>query len=181
MRDVESVRRRRCRRLLEIWAAERPARKLRWPAASWTCALWPGAYNRLECPTVHQHEEDAVRARARGSGGVVDPRPFCRVNRHFDLDNRPHERPLTKPASERVPDGVTRSVDVQALVTLLTRAAGRRGVQSLTKPHDRPNVPPPRKQIDLTPVSKISPRLWSNREDSGGRQRTESERQVATA
>jgi hypothetical protein len=37
------------------------------------------------------------------------------INRHFDADNRPHERPLTPPP-ETVPVGLRRKVDLRALV-----------------------------------------------------------------
>lgn len=43
--------------------------------------------------------------------------PFAGGNRHFDINNKAHARPLTPPPTDRVPDGVRRNVDVQALIT----------------------------------------------------------------
>jgi hypothetical protein len=42
---------------------------------------------------------------------------FAGVNRHSDIENRPYDRPLTRPPTDRLPDGVTRTVDVEPLVT----------------------------------------------------------------
>jgi hypothetical protein len=56
----------------------------------------------------------AAEREVRAALWILDPLPG--VNRHFYIDNRPHQRPLTAPP-DRVPDGVTRPVDVCALVT----------------------------------------------------------------
>jgi len=42
--------------------------------------------------------------------------PFAGINRHFDIDNRTHPRPLTPPP-DRVLRGHRRRVDLQALIT----------------------------------------------------------------
>jgi hypothetical protein len=43
--------------------------------------------------------------------------PYAGGNRHFDIDNRAHPRPLTPPLPDRVLDGHRRRADLQALVT----------------------------------------------------------------
>lgn len=43
--------------------------------------------------------------------------PLAGINRHFDMNNRAHPRPLTPPPRDRVFDGHRRSVDLQALIT----------------------------------------------------------------
>jgi hypothetical protein len=58
---------------------------------------------------VYAHEREV-----RAALWIMDP--FAGMNRHFDAENRPHDRPLTKPPADRVLDGVTRAIDVQALV-----------------------------------------------------------------
>jgi hypothetical protein len=45
---------------------------------------------------------------------IIDPHDG--INRHFDIDNRVHTRPLTAPP-DRVLKGHTRKVDLRALVT----------------------------------------------------------------
>jgi hypothetical protein len=44
------------------------------------------------------------------------PDEFAGNNRHFDENNIPHDRPLTRPP-ERVPEGLRRSVDLCSLMT----------------------------------------------------------------
>ena len=46
---------------------------------------------------------------------IIDP--YAGINRHFDIDNRAHSRPLTPPPPDRVLDGHRRKVDLQTLVT----------------------------------------------------------------
>jgi hypothetical protein len=46
---------------------------------------------------------------------IIDP--HAGVNRHIDVDNRVHTRPLTPPAADRVADGHRRRVDLQQLIT----------------------------------------------------------------
>lgn len=43
--------------------------------------------------------------------------PHATINRHVDVQNRPHPRPLTKPPAERVLEGHRRRVDLQTLIT----------------------------------------------------------------
>ena len=45
---------------------------------------------------------------------IIDP--YAGINRHFDIDNRVHTRPLTAPP-DRVLKGHRRKVDLRALVT----------------------------------------------------------------
>jgi hypothetical protein len=56
-------------------------------------------------------EEQEVRAGL----WIIDP--HAGGNRHFDIDNRPHTRPLTPPPPERVLDGHRRRVNLQTLLT----------------------------------------------------------------
>ena len=42
---------------------------------------------------------------------------YAGINRHYDINNYPHPRPLTSPDSERVKDYHRRKVDVSALMT----------------------------------------------------------------
>lgn len=42
--------------------------------------------------------------------------PTAGINRHFDANNRAHDRPLTPP-SDSIPKGITRKVDIQKLVS----------------------------------------------------------------
>jgi hypothetical protein len=46
---------------------------------------------------------------------IIDP--YAGGNRHFDIDNRPHPRPLTPPPQDRVLKGHKQKVDLRALVT----------------------------------------------------------------
>lgn len=60
--------------------------------------------------TKYAHEKEV-----RAALWIMDP--LAGINRHFDIDNNVHDRPLTPPPPDRVPDGVTRPVQVEALVT----------------------------------------------------------------
>jgi len=71
----------------------------------------------VEHHAVHHHEaglfqeEREVRALLR----IQDE--YAGINRHFDENNFPHDRPLTPPPAERVKDFHRRVVDLRALVT----------------------------------------------------------------
>jgi hypothetical protein len=45
------------------------------------------------------------------------PDEFAGGNRHFDENNFPHDRPLTDPPPDRVPEGLRRKVDLRSLIT----------------------------------------------------------------
>jgi hypothetical protein len=45
------------------------------------------------------------------------PDEFAGNNRHFDENNIPHDRPLTAPSPDRVPEGLRRTVDPRSLIT----------------------------------------------------------------
>jgi hypothetical protein len=45
------------------------------------------------------------------------PDEFAAGNRHFDENNFPHDRPLTAPEPNRVPDGLRRTIDLRSLIT----------------------------------------------------------------
>jgi hypothetical protein len=45
------------------------------------------------------------------------PDEFAGNNRHFDENNIPHDRPLTAPAPDRVPERLRRTVDLRSLIT----------------------------------------------------------------
>src|SRR5205085_11747290 len=42
---------------------------------------------------------------------------YAGINRHYDIDNFPHPRPLTPPDRARVKDHHRRKIDIAALVT----------------------------------------------------------------
>lgn len=44
------------------------------------------------------------------------PDEYAGGNRHFDENNFPHDRPLTDPPPDRVPEGLRRSVDLRSLI-----------------------------------------------------------------
>lgn len=46
---------------------------------------------------------------------IIDP--YAGINRHIDMDNRVHARPLTPLPADRVADGHCRRVDLQEFVT----------------------------------------------------------------
>jgi hypothetical protein len=45
------------------------------------------------------------------------PDEFAGGNRHFDENNFPHDRPLTDPPPDRVPEGLRCTVDLRSLIT----------------------------------------------------------------
>jgi hypothetical protein len=46
---------------------------------------------------------------------IIDP--YAGINRHYDLENRIHTRPLTPPPADRVADGHLRKIDLHQLIT----------------------------------------------------------------
>ena len=62
-----------------------------------------------------KREEFAHEREVRALLWIMDP--FAGGNRHFDINNRAYDRPLTPPPPDRVKDFHRRSIDVQALVT----------------------------------------------------------------
>jgi hypothetical protein len=45
------------------------------------------------------------------------PDEFAGGNRHFDENTSPHDRPLTAPPPDRVPESLRRTIDVRSLIT----------------------------------------------------------------
>jgi hypothetical protein len=62
-----------------------------------------------------KREKFAAEREVRAMLWIMDP--HATINRHFDEQNRPRPRPLTKPPADSVLDGQRRSVDLQALIT----------------------------------------------------------------
>jgi len=62
-----------------------------------------------------KREKYADEMEVRAFLWIMDP--LAGINRHVDIDNRIHPRPLTPPPPDRVPDFQRRKVVLQALVT----------------------------------------------------------------
>lgn len=77
--------------------------------------------------------------------------PFPGINRHFDADNRVYDRPLTPPPADRVPDGVTRHVDVASLVNGVVTSPwiSEENAAAVTKELKEANLNIPVRESDL--------------------------------
>ena len=73
-----------------------------------------GEYNLMRF-IMTKRQQFAAEQEVRAMLWIRDP--HATINRHFDEQNRPHPRPLTKPPADSVLDGQRRSVDLQALIT----------------------------------------------------------------